>query len=109
MCGPLSCWGSFLEDEPSQQLTEDALLPQVALAGFTEILTWILGSNLENFVMVNREEDKKKAAVVGNPRTSEFEVSILKNGVILFNRASSRQCFSRLKVHPLHMNRAIFS
>ncbi|KAL2608030.1 hypothetical protein R1flu_026603 [Riccia fluitans] len=52
----------------------DLLREQIALAGFTEVLTWILGSQLENFTMVNREEDKKKAVLIGNPRTSEFEV-----------------------------------
>ncbi|BBN19081.1 phenylalanyl-tRNA synthetase beta chain [Marchantia polymorpha subsp. ruderalis] len=52
----------------------DLLREQIALAGFTEVLTWILGSNMENFTMVNREDDKKKSVQIGNPRTSDFEV-----------------------------------
>ncbi|CAM6091997.1 unnamed protein product [Calypogeia fissa] len=52
----------------------DLLREEIALAGFTEILSWILGSNVENFVMLNRPKGKEKAAIVGNPRTSEFEV-----------------------------------
>jgi phenylalanyl-tRNA synthetase beta chain len=44
------------------------------MAGFTEVVTWILGSHHENFAMLNREDDEKTAVIVGNPRTSEFEV-----------------------------------
>jgi len=47
---------------------------QIAMAGFTEVVTWILGSHHENFAMVNREDNGKTAVIVGNPRTSEFEV-----------------------------------
>lgn len=50
----------------------DSLRAEVAMAGFTEILTWILGSCEENFDMVKRKSDV--AVTVGNPRTSEFEV-----------------------------------
>ncbi|KAL3682275.1 hypothetical protein R1sor_000297 [Riccia sorocarpa] len=60
--------------EQSLNHFSDLLREQIALAGFTEVLTWILGSQLENFTLVNREEDKKKAVLIGNPRTSEFEV-----------------------------------
>lgn len=45
---------------------------QVAMAGFTEVLTWILSSLDENFNLVKRKDCD--AVVVGNPRTSEFEV-----------------------------------
>lgn len=45
------------------------------MAGFTEVVTWILGSHDENFTMVNRKDDGNTAVIIGNPRTSEFEVS----------------------------------
>lgn len=45
------------------------------MAGFTEVVTWILGSHDENFMMVNRKDDGNTAVIIGNPRTSEFEVS----------------------------------
>jgi phenylalanyl-tRNA synthetase beta chain len=45
---------------------------QVAMAGFTEVLTWILSSLDENFNLVKRKDSG--AVIVGNPRTSEFEV-----------------------------------
>ncbi|MCO5602236.1 hypothetical protein L7F22_056364 [Adiantum nelumboides] len=50
----------------------DSLRAEVAMAGFTEVLTWILGSHEENFDMVKRKSDV--AVIVSNPRTSEFEV-----------------------------------
>ncbi|KAH9553652.1 hypothetical protein CY35_08G023200 [Sphagnum magellanicum] len=52
----------------------DLVRAEIAMAGFTEVVTWILGSHDENFAMVNREDDGKTAVIVGNPRTSEFEV-----------------------------------
>jgi phenylalanyl-tRNA synthetase beta chain len=52
----------------------DLVRAEIAMAGFTEVVTWILGSHHENFAMVNREDDGKTAVIVGNPRTSEFEV-----------------------------------
>lgn len=52
----------------------DSLRAEVAMAGFTEVLTWLLGSREENFVMVNRKDDVNTAVIVDNPRTSEFEV-----------------------------------
>ncbi|KAI5074707.1 hypothetical protein GOP47_0010668 [Adiantum capillus-veneris] len=50
----------------------DSVRVEVAMAGFTEVLTWILGSHEENFDLVKRKSDV--AVTVGNPRTSEFEV-----------------------------------
>lgn len=47
---------------------------QIAMDGFTEVLTFILGSWRENFAMLNRKDDKSKAVVVGNPRSSDFEL-----------------------------------
>lgn len=52
----------------------DSLRAEVAMAGFTEVLTWILGSREENFDMVKRKKESDIAVTVGNPRTSEFEV-----------------------------------
>ncbi|WCJ21809.1 Phenylalanine--tRNA ligase beta subunit [Euphorbia peplus] len=53
---------------------EDLIRVEVAMNGFTEVLTWILGSYQENFGMLNRKDDGSTAAIVGNPRTSDFEV-----------------------------------
>lgn len=49
---------------------------QVAMTGFTEVLTFILCSSKENFAMLNRKEDKPSAVTIGNPRSSDFEVCI---------------------------------
>jgi hypothetical protein len=40
-----------------------------------EVLTFILSSHEENFDMLNRADDKNKAVIIANPRTSEFEVN----------------------------------
>uniref|UniRef100_A0A2P2MTP3 phenylalanine--tRNA ligase n=1 Tax=Rhizophora mucronata TaxID=61149 RepID=A0A2P2MTP3_RHIMU len=53
---------------------EDLIRVEVAMNGFTEVLTWILCSYHENFAMLNRPDDKSMAVVVGNPRSSDFEV-----------------------------------
>lgn len=50
---------------------------QVAMAGFTEVVTWILCSLEENFKMVNREDDGNTAVIIGNPRSADFEVTFL--------------------------------
>jgi phenylalanyl-tRNA synthetase beta chain len=42
--------------------------------GFTEVLTWILCSYRENFASLNREDDQSSAVIIGNPRSSDFEV-----------------------------------
>lgn len=44
--------------------------------GFTEVLTWILCSYRENFSMLNKKDDGSTAVIVGNPRSSDFEVSM---------------------------------
>lgn len=60
---------------PLNQLSE-LLRQEVALAGYTEVLTWALCSRGENFDnMRNPEATPGTAAVaVGNPQTAEFEV-----------------------------------
>ncbi|KAH0975875.1 hypothetical protein GBA52_017774 [Prunus armeniaca] len=55
------------------ELTDHIKL-EIAMTGFTEVLTFILGSWRENFAMLNRKDDKSKAVVVGNPRSSDFEL-----------------------------------
>lgn len=42
--------------------------------GFTEVLTWILCSHKESFDLLNRTDDQSKAVIIGNPRSSDFEV-----------------------------------
>lgn len=42
--------------------------------GYTEVLNFILCSWRENFDMLRRKDDKSKAVVVGNPRSSDFEL-----------------------------------
>nr|APR63943.1 phenylalanyl-tRNA synthetase beta chain family protein [Populus tomentosa] len=46
---------------------------EIAMNGFTEVLTWILCSNRENFALLNREDDRSSAVIIGNPRSSDFE------------------------------------
>ncbi|KDO75282.1 hypothetical protein CISIN_1g007706mg [Citrus sinensis] len=51
----------------------DLMRLEIAMNGFTEVLTWILCSSKEISTMLNRQTDES-TAVVGNPRTSDFEV-----------------------------------
>ncbi|KAB5529639.1 hypothetical protein DKX38_019720 [Salix brachista] len=60
---------------PLNQL-EDLIREEIAMNGFTEVLTWILCSNRENFALLNREDDQSSAVIIGNPRSSDFEVII---------------------------------
>ncbi|XP_058067628.1 phenylalanine--tRNA ligase beta subunit, cytoplasmic [Magnolia sinica] len=59
--------------QPLNQIS-DLIRMEVAMTGFTEVLTWILCSYKENFSMLNRTDDKKTAVIIGNPRSSDFEV-----------------------------------
>lgn len=52
----------------------DLIRMEIAMVGYTEVLTWILCSYKENFTMLNRKDDKATAAINGNPRTADFEV-----------------------------------
>ncbi|CAK0774111.1 hypothetical protein CVIRNUC_004136 [Coccomyxa viridis] len=58
---------------PLNQLTELMRL-ECAMAGFTEILTWALLSQAENFGHLRRQDDGATAVSIGNPATAEFEV-----------------------------------
>jgi len=51
----------------------DLIRAELAMAGFTEVLTWILGSKSDNFELVNRPLDVNKAALIGNASTCDFE------------------------------------
>jgi len=52
----------------------DLLRGEVAMAGFTEVLTWVLCSHVDNFANVRRVDDGKTAAIVGNPAALDFQV-----------------------------------
>ncbi|XP_024526452.1 phenylalanine--tRNA ligase beta subunit, cytoplasmic isoform X1 [Selaginella moellendorffii] len=54
----------------------DLLRLELAMAGFSEVLNWVLVSKKENFTLLNRKDDEKIAAIVSNPRSSDFEVGI---------------------------------
>ncbi|XP_057951548.1 phenylalanine--tRNA ligase beta subunit, cytoplasmic-like [Malania oleifera] len=58
---------------PLNQLS-DLIRFEIAMNGFTEVLTWILCSHKENFSMLNRKDDNSTAVIIGNPRSSDFEV-----------------------------------
>ncbi|GLT99829.1 hypothetical protein SLE2022_172420 [Rubroshorea leprosula] len=64
---------SSLKPLPLNQLT-DLIRHEIAMNGFTEVVTWILCSKRENFEMLNRKDDKSTAVIIGNPRSSDFEV-----------------------------------
>ncbi|KAL4346288.1 hypothetical protein GQ457_17G026620 [Hibiscus cannabinus] len=64
---------SSLKPLPLNQLS-DLIRSEIAMNGFTEVLTWILCSKKENFEMLNRKDDKSTAVIIGNPRSSDFEV-----------------------------------
>ncbi|KAK6249825.1 B3/B4 tRNA-binding domain - like 1 [Theobroma cacao] len=64
---------SSLKPLPLNQLS-DLVRYEIAMNGFSEVLTWILCSKKENFEMLNRKDDKSTAAIIGNPRSSDFEV-----------------------------------
>ncbi|XP_021763151.1 phenylalanine--tRNA ligase beta subunit, cytoplasmic-like [Chenopodium quinoa] len=52
----------------------DMIRSEIAMNGFTEVLTWILCSYKENFAMLNRKDDRSTAVIIANPRSSDFEV-----------------------------------
>ncbi|CAG9465528.1 unnamed protein product [Pedinophyceae sp. YPF-701] len=58
---------------PVNHLTE-LLRAEVAMAGYTEILTWALCSRQENFAALRKADDGATAVEIGNPATAEFEV-----------------------------------
>jgi len=62
------------KQQPLNHLS-DLIRSEIAMAGFSEVLTWILCSHEENFSMVSRKDDQKTAVVIGNPRSSDFEIA----------------------------------
>ncbi|KAL2503472.1 putative phenylalanine--tRNA ligase beta subunit [Abeliophyllum distichum] len=62
-----------LRPQSLNQLSE-LIRMEIAMVGYTEVLTWILCSYKENFTLLNREDDKATAAINGNPRSADFEV-----------------------------------
>lgn len=67
---PTSCIGST---NPLNKLT-DLLRREVALTGFTEVLTFSLCSHAENYSMLKKNDPGNEAVVLTNPKTIEFEV-----------------------------------
>ncbi|OMO69889.1 Phenylalanyl-tRNA synthetase, class IIc, beta subunit, archae/euk cytosolic [Corchorus olitorius] len=64
---------SSLKPLPLNELS-DLIRYEIAMNGFTEVLTWILCSKKEIFEMLNRRDDKSSAVIIANPRSSDFEV-----------------------------------
>lgn len=62
-----------LKPQSLNQLCE-LIRMEIAMVGYSEVLTWILCSYKENFTMLNRKDDKATAAINGNPRSADFEV-----------------------------------
>ena len=52
----------------------DLLRLEVAMCGFTEVLTWVLCSLADNFENVGGVDDGKTAAVVANPASTDVQV-----------------------------------
>ncbi|XP_043699622.1 phenylalanine--tRNA ligase beta subunit, cytoplasmic isoform X1 [Telopea speciosissima] len=63
-----------LKSLPLSQISELIRL-EIAMNGFTEVLTWILCSYKENFSMLNRKDDQSIASTIANPRSADFEMS----------------------------------
>ncbi|KAH6836025.1 tRNA synthetase beta subunit family protein [Perilla frutescens var. hirtella] len=51
----------------------DLIRTEIAMVGYSEVVTWILCSSKEISTMLNREDDRN-AVINGNPRTADFEV-----------------------------------
>lgn len=52
----------------------DQLRAEIAFSGFTEVLTFTLCSTDENYKFLRKENDKK-AVVLANPKTMEYQVA----------------------------------
>ncbi|GFQ05533.1 probable phenylalanine--tRNA ligase beta subunit [Phtheirospermum japonicum] len=62
----------------------DIIRAEIAMVGYSEVLTWLLCSYKENFTMLNRKDDKSTTAINGNPHSTDFEVvrTILMPGLL---------------------------
>lgn len=67
---PTNCFGAAL---PINKLA-DKVRREVALVGFSEVLTFTLCSYAENFAQLGRKDPGNEAVVLSNPKTSDFEV-----------------------------------
>lgn len=61
------------KEQPINKLT-DFLRQEMAMAGFTEALTYSFNSWKENYDFLNHKQDPTEAVSVGNPATIEFEI-----------------------------------
>jgi hypothetical protein len=73
-CSQFLSAASSLSPGPPASVWLPCALLQVAMAGFTEVLTWVLHSHEENFRAMNLHDDGTTAVTVGNPRSADFEV-----------------------------------
>ncbi|KAB1212813.1 putative phenylalanine--tRNA ligase beta subunit [Morella rubra] len=48
---------------------------EMAMCGFTEVLSFILCSQNDNFAMLNHQDDRSTAVIIENPRSSENETA----------------------------------
>lgn len=53
----------------------DLLRLEVAMAGFTEVLTWVLCSHADAFAAMRIADDGSRAAIVANPSAADFGVA----------------------------------
>lgn len=60
--------------EDSLNALSDLLRLEMAMAGYTEVLTLSLCSHLENFDFMRKQDDGKTAVRISNPQTQEFQV-----------------------------------
>ncbi len=67
---PVRCVGA---QQPLSKLT-DLMRNELCQAGWTEALTFALCSHDEAFRYMRREDDGQSAAVIGNPKTAEFQL-----------------------------------
>jgi phenylalanyl-tRNA synthetase beta chain len=58
----------------------DLVRQEVAMQGFSEMLTWILCSHDDNFANVLREDTGKSAAIVANP--SSLDVQVVRSSLL---------------------------
>ncbi|KAK2869676.1 hypothetical protein FQN49_003122 [Arthroderma sp. PD_2] len=65
--------GTIAQPLPVNKLA-DIIRGEAAMAGWTEVLTFVLGSHDENFAWVNRKDDGNTAVKLANPKTVEFQV-----------------------------------
>ena len=68
---------STVGGETAVNAVSDMLRQEMAMCGYTEILTWALCSHDECFAYLGKEEDmaNPKAVTISNPATAEFQVA----------------------------------